>query len=276
MIYPQSIGFPSQCHNDDGNLPRICWCPTGPLAFLPIHAAGIYDAEDDRTKVFDFVVSSYTPTVSALLKPNPPKLHSLKVLAICQAQQTIRGFSALPETKREVEHLAKRTTASSVDLVVVEDAAGTIHRVLEEMKICNWIHLACHGTQNLDSPTKSAFILADGDLELAEIIKRPLPHARFAFLSACQTATGDAKLAEEAVHMAAGMMLAGYQSVIATMWSIQDKDGPVVADAVYAEMLKDGKADHTRAAHGLHRAVGQLRDSGAPFLAWMPFIHMGS
>ena len=143
------------------------------------------------------------------------------------------------------------------------------------MNSCNWIHLACHGTQDLDNPTKSAFILADGDLELAEIIKHPLPHAQFAFLSACQTATGDAKLAEEAVHMAAGMMLAGYRSVIATMWSILDQDGPTVADVVYSEMMKDGKPDYTRAAYGLDRAVQQLRSNGSSFLDWMPFVHYG-
>lgn len=142
------------------------------------------------------------------------------------------------------------------------------------MGICNWIHLACHGTQDIEHPTKSAFILADGHLELAEIIKHPLPNAQFAFLSACQTATGDAKLAEEAVHLAAGMLLAGYRSVIATMWTIQDQHGPVVADAVYAEMLNDRKADHTRAAHALHRAVHHLRLK-ATFLEWMPFVHMG-
>jgi len=143
------------------------------------------------------------------------------------------------------------------------------------MSECSWVHLACHGVQNLHTPTKSAFILADGNLELDEIIKHPLPNAQFAFLSACQTAAGDAELADEAIHLAAGMMLAGYRSVIATMWSMYDEDGPVVADMVYSEMLKDGKADHTRAAYALHKAVQKLRSSGRPFLAWMPFIHLG-
>ena len=74
----------------------------------------------------------------------------------------------------------------------------------------------------------------------------------------------------------AGMLLAGYRSVIATMWSIQDEDGPKVADEVYAEMLKDGKADYTRAPYALHNAIQKLRSAGAPFLSWMPFIHMGA
>ncbi|CAE6487268.1 unnamed protein product [Rhizoctonia solani] len=43
-----------------------------------------------------------------------------------------------------------------------------------------------------------------------------------AFLSACQTATGDTNLPDEAVHLASGMLMAGYPSVIATMWSVMD------------------------------------------------------
>jgi len=175
-----------------------------------------------------------------------------------------------------MEYIRSRAQSNSIELVEAHDGAGTVERVLEQMGQCNWIHLACHGVQDLHTPTKSAFILADGHLKLEEIIKYPLPHAEFAFLSACQTAAGDAKLADEAVHLAAGMMLAGYRSVIATMWSMYDEDGPVVTDMVYSELLKDGKADHTRAAYALHKAVQKLRLSGRPFLAWMPFIHMGS
>ena len=241
---------------------------------MPIHAAGLYDTEELGTKIFEFVVSSYTPTVSALLRA--PSINQQRPKLLGVAQTKTRDQLPLPSTKREVELLADRAKANSLELVEAHDDAGSVRRVLGEMGKCNWIHLACHGIQDIQNPTKSAFLLADGRLELAEIIKHPLPNAQFAFLSACQTATGDARLAEEAVHLAAGMLLAGYHSVNATMWSIQDNHGPMVADAVYAEMLKGGKGDHTRAAHALHRAVDDLRRSGAKFLEWMPFIHLGA
>ena len=246
------------------------------MAFLPIHAAGLYDTDEPGTKVFDYVVSSYTPTISALLQGSTSSYaaHPI-ILAVAQAHNSVPGLSPLPNAKREVELVRDRATANGVKVITVEDQLGTTSYVLEEMQKCHWIHLACHGTQDLDNPTKSAFILADGHLELSDIIKHPLPHAEFAFLSACQTASGDVKLTEEAVHLAAGMMLAGYRSVIATMWAIRDQDGPIVADAVYAGMMENGRADASRAAHALHHAGEQLRLSGAPFMAWMPFIHMG-
>ena len=239
---------------------------------MPIHAAGLYDTSEPGTKASDFAVSSYTPTVSALLQAPYSKPLQPRIFAVAQA--VTPGQSALPNTKREIGFLSNRTI-SKVEFVTAVDGAATVNLVLEEMKRCNWVHLACHGIQSLERPTESAFILADGHLELAEIIKHPFPHAEFAFLSACQTATGNDKLAEEAVHLAAGMMLAGYRGVIATMWAIRDVDGPIVADAVYTDMFRTGEADHKRAAHALQSAAQSLRLSGAPFMAWVPFIHLG-
>jgi CHAT domain-containing protein len=123
------------------------------------------------------------------------------------------------------------------------------------MKGCDWIHLACHGTQNTAELIKSAFLLQGGGLELSRIIQTPLPDADFAFLSACQNATGDKQLSEEAIHLAAGMLLVGYRGVIATMWSIKDNDAPLVADEVYAHLLKDNQPNRTCVAHALHHAV---------------------
>jgi CHAT domain-containing protein len=98
------------------------------------------------------------------------------------------------------------------------------------------------------------------------------------FLSACQTATGDKTLVQEAIHLAAGMLSVGYQGVIVTMWSIMDSDAPVVADEVYAQLFKDLEPAPTQAAHALHNAVKKLIESSngtKSFLEWVPFIHIG-
>lgn len=90
---------------------------------------------------------------------------------------------------------------------------------------------------------------------------------------------GDIKHSEEVIHMAAGMLAVGYRSVVATMWSIRDKDAVQVADDVYRILMEDGKSrtNSKRAAYALHEAVGRLRETVGEkdFLSWMPFIHMG-
>ncbi|KDQ54443.1 hypothetical protein JAAARDRAFT_135615, partial [Jaapia argillacea MUCL 33604] len=75
--------------------------------------------------------------------------------------------------------------------------------------------------------------------------------------------------------LAAGMLLAGYRGVIATMWTIGDTDAPRIADGVYSHILKAGKPDYTQAAFALHQAVQRLRLQGASFLSWVPYIHIG-
>ena len=40
---------------------HLRWCPMGPFAFLPIHAASTYDIWETDC-VFDYVILSYTPT----------------------------------------------------------------------------------------------------------------------------------------------------------------------------------------------------------------------
>lgn len=147
--------------------------------------------------------------------------------------------------------------------------------VVQEMEESSWIHLACHGQQNLQNSMRSSFLLQDGNLELSAIVSMSLPKADFAFLSACQTATGDEKVAEESVHLAAGMLMLGCRGVIATMWSISDNDAPTVAEDVYRHILRDGKPNRKEAAYALHKAVKKLRESGADFLSWVAFIHIG-
>ena len=136
--------------------------------------------------------------------------------------------------------------------------------------------------QNTSNPTKSCLLLSGHTkLTLSDIIKLCLENAELAFLSACETATGDKKLEEEAVHLAAGMLLAGFHGVIATMWTIEDAIAVEIADETYRLLFKEYNADSTHAAEALHFAVKkvcedrQAKGLKIPLLWWVPFIHMG-
>jgi CHAT domain-containing protein len=242
------------------------------LAFLPIHAAGLYDAQDIGEKVSDYVVSSYTPTLTAILELSEPTVREdFQVLMVAQASPP--GASPIPQTEDEVK-IVHRLTAGTRGMSLMRENA-TVERVREGMMESNWIHLACHGQQNPEDPIESGFLLHDKKLKLSEIVKMSLPRADFAFLSACQTAMGDEKLAEESVHLAAGMLLSGCRGVIATTWSIRDEDGPKIAEKAYGRIFKDGNPNRKEAAYALHESVKRLRESGAECTSWVPFIHIG-
>jgi CHAT domain-containing protein len=222
------------------------------------------------------VVSSYTPTLNALIgrSTNHESCQRFRGL-LAVIQPNTPGQSPLPNTKVELAQIQQRAHHFSVH--ALEGPTASVQNVMKGMESHSWIHLACHAMQDRVEPTRSALCLHDGNLELSTIITKSLSHADFAFLSACQTATGDEQLAEEAVHLAAGLMLAGYRGVIATMWSIKDKDAPVIADHVYSDLFSDTEPDSSKAALALHRAVKYLRqqEGDLDFLSWVPFIHVG-
>ncbi|KAJ7607769.1 CHAT domain-containing protein, partial [Roridomyces roridus] len=259
---------------------RIWWCLTGSLTFLPIHAAGIYGKEGTLgSKISDYVISSYTPSLTALIegqRPHSVPPNTFEILAV--AQPTASGQIVIPETRTEIKHIERIAQGREIPVVTLMENTATLAAVQEKMKQCQWAHFACHGVQNADQPTESALLLAgDSRLTLSKIIQLALPNADFVFLSACQTAMGDSKLQEESVHLAAGMLLAGYKGVIATMWTIMDQDAPQVAKDVYGHMLEVSPPDTTKAAEALHIAIQKLREgpNGKSFLHWVPYIHFG-
>ncbi|KAF8595083.1 hypothetical protein BDV93DRAFT_611578 [Ceratobasidium sp. AG-I] len=252
-------------------LPHITWCTTGPLGFLPLHAAGYYD--QPSSKLSDFAISSYTPSLSALLRPRQPASEFRGILAISQAETV--GCEPLPGVVAELA--AIKNLVGDLPFTELHGQQATTDTILSKMEEHSWVHLACHAIQNMVEPTKSAFHVHNGTLDLASITRKSIKNAELAFLSACQTATGDEKLSEEAVHLAAGMIMAGYPSVIATIWSIKDQDAPVIAEKVYAHLLEDGVPDARRAAKALHLATAYLRDRVGikEFARWVPYIHIG-
>ncbi|KAG8703738.1 hypothetical protein FRC09_003975 [Ceratobasidium sp. 395] len=253
-------------------LPYITWCTTGVLSFLPLHAAGLYDGGSPN--IFDLVVSSYTPTLTALLTQcNSIIMPHAGVLAV--GQDSTPGLSSLPKTVDELAIVEKYTADTGYRQL--DGQMATVDATLAAMEQHSWVHLACHAIQDRSDPTQSAFYLHDGRLTLETITNRAFKHKGLAFLSACQTATGDDDLPDEAMHLAAGMLAAGYPSVIATMWSIKDEDGPEVAGVVYEELVKGEKMVHTKAAMALHNATRKLRDKvGVEAVGrWAPFIHIG-
>ncbi|CAE6460396.1 unnamed protein product [Rhizoctonia solani] len=252
---------------------NMTWNTTGPLSLLPLHAAGDYSKP--HTRLYNFAISSYTPTLSVLLRPNSsPHTHS-RILAI--SQEATPGQAPLPCTKQELEHI-KTHVSKSIHYMQLTDSEATAQEVLSVMEEYDWIHLACHAYQLPHAPLNSSFKLHESDLTLQQIMQKQFRNKGLAFLSACQTAFGDKDIPNESSHLAAGMLIAGYPSVIATMWAIADRDAPLIADQVYSHLIKDGNMNYEGSARALHNAVAELRGKVGEkaFLRWAPFIHIGS
>ncbi|KZV68446.1 hypothetical protein PENSPDRAFT_634330 [Peniophora sp. CONT] len=267
-----------------GELVHITWCPTGSLTQLPLHAAGIY-SESSGPRAFDFAVSSYTPSLTALLncRAELASLHSAPSMLVVTQSET-PGQKALPSVEDERVRIHQLLSETQISSTVLSDHEATVHAVHPALTQHSWVHLSCHASQNAHDPTQSAFHLHDGPLTLRTLMGTELvANAELAFLSACQTATGDWKIPEESAHLAAGMLAVGFKGVVASMWSIQDRDAPMVVEEYYKRLLELRRAGvvgkrETGAAHALHEAVKRLRaDVGEQnFIRWAPFVHFGA
>ncbi|KAJ7731070.1 tetratricopeptide repeat-containing protein [Mycena metata] len=276
-----ALSFQASTKSKSADPPRLWWCPTGNLSFLPFHAAGIY-GPDVTDCASDYVVSSYTPTVTALLDPPVETASKFQMTASYTATGT-----KLDELKKIVQRVPKPWLTTLGDTT-----PATIEPALTHLRESAIVHFACHGTQDLEHPLDSGLILTDGRLKVSEIMRRPdggnaldiQKYLSLAFLSACETAKGDKTVPDEAMHLAATLLFAGFRSVVATMWTMNDLDGPKVADIFYKHLFKNCDPNSnppvlpnlTLVAKALHVAVAELRkEPNIPFRRWVPFVHYG-
>ncbi|KAJ7880409.1 CHAT domain-containing protein, partial [Mycena leptocephala] len=237
---------------------RLWWLPTGAFAGLPLHASPPTDQ----------FIHSYTATLGSLLDAYKKPSGTTPKLAVVGVTHTdSNGSNSLKGVEPEVNKVI--SIAKNYDVCCLLGDQATVDAVKLQLQQCSWVHLACHGYQNLEYPTQSHLQLYGGNLELDTILRMPLPNAQFVFLAACQTAMGDAKLVNESFHLGGGFITAGFQSAIGTMWSMNDSDGPTVAESVYSHLFREGQQPkHTDAAEALQLAVKELKSRKVPYERW--------
>ncbi|HWE88283.1 MAG TPA: CHAT domain-containing protein [Pseudonocardiaceae bacterium] len=251
--------------------PRLWWSPTGPLNFLPLHAAGHHDVFG--MAVLDRVVSSYTPTVRALLHSRSHSAAARRT-ALAVAMPITEGHAGLPATADEITAFAGRFPGR----VPLVGPTATREAVLSALPDAAVAHFACHASSDPADPSASHLLLHDGPLSLREISQLHLDHAELAYLSACATARGGMGVADEAIHIASAFQLAGYAQAVGTMWEIEDRVAARVAAEFHRE-LSETINDPVRpaGAHALHTVTRRLRTelTDRPWL-WAAYLHAGA
>jgi len=267
----------------DGDWPRLWWSPVGALAALPLHAAG-YHSEPPGPRpraVLDLVVSSYTPTVRALAYARhraAGRQPAGDLLAVVVPDAP--GTRALGGVRREVKELS-----ALLPTEVVSGPQATFANVLRALPTCPYVHFACHGVSDPDAPSHARLLVHDHQkhpLTVHHISRLELPDARLAVLSACETARGSGRLADESIHITSAFQVAGYPHAIGTLWPVHDAVAGRVARSLYRHLRGDRAAgspglDADQAALALHRAVRQCRTTfrGSPSL-WAAHVHSGA
>lgn len=262
--------------------PRMWWGSTGPLASLPLHAAGHHDGDGSgRASVLDRAVSSYTPTIEALRHARartgithlPGADEGPRLLAVGMSHTP--GEARLPGALREVDAVNRRFGGAITCLL---DEQATWQQVHDLLPVHPWAHFACHGIGDLREPSSGRLLLSDHvdrPFTTLDVSRLRLEHAELAVLSACETTKPADQLPDEAIHITSAFQLAGFEQVIGTLWPVNDIVAQRFTDQVYGILRKHGSG-LPDGAMATHASTLALRDRyrSHPSL-WSPFVHVG-
>jgi hypothetical protein len=246
---------------------RIWWCPTSIACTLPLHAAGDYIGGGEILP--DIFISSYNSSLAGIIKARLP--HSGTPNNGLLVVKNPDG--SLPFADDEAAEIQRY--GDSVHALSGKQA--TRHTILTGLHQNSWVHFASHARQR-SRPFLSAFKLRKDYLPLLDIVDASLPDAEFAYLSACETAIGGKGSNDEVIHFASAFQFAGFRSVVGTLWSIRDEDGPKVAKRFYKHVFRNGmqNRDFRETAKALHIATRKMRKQGKPLCRWIAFVHIGA
>lgn len=114
------------------------------------------------------------------------------------------------------------------------------------------IHFATHGKFQADEPLKSGLYLAkdaddDGVLTVGELYSMNL-EADLVTLSACETGLGKIANGDDVVGLTRGFLYAGSRSIVASLWSVDDKATAALMQAFYENLASMNKREALRQA----------------------------
>jgi CHAT domain-containing protein len=290
---------------DIGNFKHITVVPDGDLYSVPFDTlespSGKLLAETAVATYSPSAVSYYllknrseAPTASAFLGVGGAIYNSAGAKPFTLAQATPRGAELaadigidlsklpnLPSSGEEVQSAARilKRTNEHVTLQVGPDATefAFTHAPLASFQI---VHLAIHAAADKDDPSRAALIFpydpqhqTDSLLEPSDIVSLHFA-ARVVVLSACSTAVGRLQGQVGVANLARAFLQAGADSVVSTLWPVDDLQSLFLMKAFYSHL-----AAGIPAADALASAKrDMLRESGsdASPLTWAGFVLLGN
>jgi hypothetical protein len=255
-------------------VPRLWWSASGPLAHLPLHAAGHHRAAElgDGRSVLDRAASSYTPSIRALRHARQAPATRGGRGPFLAVRQPTGADGKDGASVAEVQAMAHTLRG----LRIVQGADATVERVLTELSYAATVHFACHGMSDAEDPSRSYLDLADGPLAVRDVARGHLPHAQLAVLLACHTTRTD-RLPDEAVHLTSAFQTAGYPQVVGALWEATDLVSVRLTDRLYRDLRTYGDGldvtDTARVVHGIVRGLRE-RHARSPQV-WAPYVHTG-
>jgi CHAT domain-containing protein len=234
---------------------RLVIAPQGVLHYVPFGA--LYDGQHYLVERRE-VVSVPSATVLRHCLAQPRRKISRALLIGKSDEQT-------PRVHDEIQKLAP-LFAEPIALLG-QDA--TLTALQYHAPAVDLLHLACHGHFRPDNPLFSALRLADGWLTVRDASNLKLDCA-LATLSACETGVSAVSPGDEIIGLARGFFSAGAQSLLLSLWNVDDQATSELMVAFYSRVCAGSEP-----AAALRAAQRELLERYPHPFYWAAFVLLG-
>ncbi len=177
------------------------------------------------------------------------------------------GFAdeKIPLVKQEIEAIEKIFPNAKV----FTDEAANFENYTKNAPDFDILHLACHGQFRADNPLFSSLHLADGFVTVKDICSQKLK-AGLVTLSACETGLNKIFAGDEILGLARGFLSAGVNSLVLSLWTVNDEATTELMKDFYAELQRGASVSAS-----LKMAQNNFIKRGAHPYFWSPFVLIG-
>jgi CHAT domain-containing protein/predicted negative regulator of RcsB-dependent stress response len=237
------------------NAEHLTIVPHGILHYLPFHA--LFDGNHYLIDEFSI---SYAPSAS--------------IYALCHRKKSSASGPPLilgvPDSRAPLIEDEVRAVAGSLQgsqlVLGPETGENALRTVGAQSRL---IHIATHGVFRQDNPMFSGIRLGASYLNLYDLYHLKL-NAELVTLSGCATGLNVVAAGDELLGLARGLFYSGAQSLLLTLWDVNDKSTSEFMASFY---LRLGSA--VSRATALQASIRALRSSYPHPYHWAPFVLMG-
>lgn len=234
--------------------PHLLIVPHDVLHYVPFHA--LFDGSQ---YLIDRFAVSYAPSagIYSACHHKPSKRSGPSLILGVHDSRT-------PFIPQEVASVAAEV--AEPQLYLDDQASAAVLR--ERGPASRLIHIATHGYFRQDNPLFSGIRLSDTYLSLYDLYGLNLP-VELLTLSGCSTGLNVIAAGDELLGLTRGLLFAGAQSLLLTLWDVADESTAEFMRYFYAGLGNENKA------LALQRAMMKLRESRPHPYYWAPFILVG-
>jgi len=257
---------------------RLLIIPDGPLHFLPFEALLPTKPANNRLDQWPYLLHNWQIAYDYSLSSFQQK-QSLEADSKAPTQAIgfapgfengARGLAPLPYSAIESGYL--QLVRPEAQLLLGQ--AATVQQFIQQAVLAEFMHLSTHAHGDEDQLPQIEF--ADQALRLEQLYGLRIP-AKLVVLSACQTNLGKLAAGEGVMSLARGFFYAGTNSLLASLWAVNESSTNQLMEGFYQRLAK-GKT----AVTALQEAKrGYLADPAIPMVRkspyyWAGFVYLGA